>query len=335
MANTENPVRLLIQSNMVESLWKTLLQLVKEIATIRETVSYVVIEFGEEERIGINQSFSLRPRQKQVWVGIDSQARPPGEEIAVVRLQNLYSICLDRVGSLTTEEQELLQSYLAYCFLPLAAHRLNRAIAVSHFAQSLDGKIATHSGDSKWIGNPGNLLHAHRMRAICDGIMIGTRTLANDRPSLTVRLVHGENPRRIVISSSAKDFSSLVNSCMDPVLVLGSVEQISGKNLDYKYLPSSNGHISCEDILRCLYQEGILSVYVEGGAETTSNFLKDNMLDVMQLHLSPQIFGSGISGIKLPEIEEVKEAIKFEHFVFLPVGDSYMFVGEPQQKTEE
>lgn len=315
---------------MLNSLWRALLLLYKQLRTEQPSPSFVLLEFGEEEIVSINQSIPTQAGNKRLRIDLESASDPGSPSEAVARLRNLYTADIVQTGSLNLAEIELIQSYLAYCFLPLQAHRLQRAIAVSHFAQTLDGKIATQNGDSKWIGNPANLLHAHRMRALCDGIMIGTRTLSNDRPSLTVRLVEGDNPRRIVISSSAKDFSSLTDSCVERVLVLGSAASISGKHLDYKYLPSSNGHISCEDILRCLYQEGIQSVYIEGGAETTSNFLKDDMLDIMQFHLSPQIFGSGISGISLPEISQVKEAVRFKTFHFLPIGDSYMFVGEPE-----
>lgn len=317
--------------NMVDSLWKALVHLSTVVAARPEPIQYLMIGFGESEFISLNQTLPPSQGIRRLWLGLDQTAISPSDPtIAVIRTRHLYSIQIEHATSLTHEEQELLRSYLAYCLLPQVAHQKKRAIAVSHFAQSLDGKIATNSGDSKWIGSPENLLHAHRMRALCDGIMIGTRTLANDQPSLTVRHVHGQNPRRIVISSSARDFSSLTDSCGDPVLVLGTGPESSGQHLNYRSLPAQNGHISCKEILEYLYQENILSVYVEGGAETTSNFLRDGMLDVMQLHLSPQIFGSGISGISLPSIDEVREAVRFEHFTFLPVGDSYMFVGQPE-----
>ncbi|MEM7372351.1 MAG: RibD family protein [Bacteroidota bacterium] len=330
MENTEAYHTPLRQDQLLESLWRTLLLLKKRMRTVDVPPAYLMLEFGENEQLSFDTPLLPSVGSKQLWIGLSDQATPR-EDTACAQVDNLYSIRVSNIGTLSQQEWTLLQSYLAYCFLPLRAHRLQRAIAVSHFAQTLDGKIATQTGDSKWIGNPENLLHAHRMRALCDGIMIGTRTLSNDRPSLTVRLVQGDNPRRIVISSSARDFSSLINSCVDPVLVLGSEPKTSEKHLDYKYLPSSNGHISCEDILCCLHQEGIHSVYVEGGSETTSNFLKDQMLDVMQFHFSPQIFGSGISGIVLPEIAQVKEAVRFASFTFLQVGDSYMFVGEPER----
>lgn len=91
---------------------------------------------------------------------------------------------------------------------------------------------------------------------------------------------------------------------------------------------SSNGHIHGIDILKCLYEQGHDSVYIEGGAVTTSNFLRDRAIDIMQLHVSPQIFGSGISSITLPQIAKVQQAVRFAHSAFYMVGDGCMFVGE-------
>ena len=99
--------------------------------------------------------------------------------------------------------------------------RLGRAFAVSHFAQSLDGRIATLAGDSKRIGSPSNLVHAHRMRALSDGVLIGSRTLRRDRPRLTVRHVAGAQPARIVLASSDEGIDALAGIEGGPVYVVG------------------------------------------------------------------------------------------------------------------
>jgi diaminohydroxyphosphoribosylaminopyrimidine deaminase/5-amino-6-(5-phosphoribosylamino)uracil reductase len=248
-------------------------------------------------------------------------------------VENLFRIRELKTPALSRETQDLLSHYLPYCFLARHAHQLQRAVTVSHFAQSLDGRIATATGDSKWIGNNDNLIHAHRMRALCDGILIGKGTLESDQPSLTVRHVPGENPQRIVLGSKADDYSSLLNSCEKPIWVIGSKEDSSHPQIKFFCLsPSDNGcKPSCQEVLEFLYRQGIYSVYVEGGAFTTSRFLHQGMIDVMQLHYSPQVFGSGLLALQLPQIESVPEAVSFQSYAFLPVGDSMMFVGEPQR----
>jgi diaminohydroxyphosphoribosylaminopyrimidine deaminase/5-amino-6-(5-phosphoribosylamino)uracil reductase len=320
----------------MKRLWSHLLGVRKQVTEATEVVQAIAISPDSAAPILINPSLQ---QMEASWLVVLLNGAAPtlAAAVALVQTDQLYSILIHQPGTLTGAELSLLQEYLAYCLLPIAAKKKGRAMAISHFAQSLDGKIATNAWDSKWIGNPGNLTHAHRMRALCDGIMIGTRTLQHDQPSLTVRHVSGDNPRRVVISSSARDFSSLFRSAPDPVLVFscGEQDQVSGENLEYQQLPaSSDGKISCELILQQLFERGIYSVYIEGGAETTSNFLREEMIDILQLHISPRIFGSGISGIVLPEIIEVQECVSFEKFSFLPVGDTVMFVGEPRLKAD-
>ena len=185
-------------------------------------------------------------------------------------------------------------------------------------------------GDSRWIGNEENLNHAHRMRALCDAILIGKNTLKSDLPKLTVRRVEGRNPKRVVIGSANVDFSSLIECCPDPILVIGKdASKKKNGQLQYQCLEPSGGKIKSMDILHCLYQQGIKTVYIEGGAITTSGFLKDRAIDILQLHFSPFLFGSGKQGVVLPAISEVNESIRFQDFSYFPVGDTVMFVGQP------
>lgn len=254
-------------------------------------------------------------------------------ESAILQRKNLFSFDISSMGNWQTASLQFFANYLAYVFLPWEAQRLGRTVAVSHFAQSLDGRIATESGDSRWIGSDANLIHAHRMRALCEGILIGSGTLKMDQPALTVRHVPGENPQRIVLGSSRNgDFGSLKKSCPDVVWAIGDAQSREEVGVKYISLTSaSSGNLACETLLQELYKRGIHSVYIEGGAQTTSCFLEEGMIDILQLHISPQLLGSGISGIQLPEIQKITDSTRFAEFQFLPVGNSIMFVGEPQK----
>ncbi|RMG66651.1 MAG: RibD family protein [Bacteroidetes bacterium] len=309
------------------NIWEALLLLAKTLSSHGDPVPQAAIAWEPEPTVWLGDLPDPLP---PAALGIRWDAPTAPLTGAWAGPAHKFSLHWYQTGTLDAATRHFLDQYLPYALLHREAHVQGRAMAISHFAQSLDGKIATGSGDSRWIGNDENLIHAHRMRALCDGIMIGTRTLQSDQPSLTVRLVPGENPRRVVITSSARDFSSLFAACPEPVLVIGTGERVLGQNLEYQQLDAPEGRIACHDILRCLYERGICSVYIEGGAETTSNFLRERALDVVQLHLSPLLFGSGISGIRLPGIEEVREAVAFEPFTFLTVGDTVMFVGEPR-----
>lgn len=315
-----------------DKLWEALLLLRTHLIEYKGEVSFCTMQFGNNNKIGINKFLPKMPDSRQLFIPIHPKEAEIPEGMMGVEVVSKFQVNVHESHQLSLSEVQLLKLYLAYCLLPIQAHQQKRAISVSHFAQSLDGKIATNNGDSKWIGNDGNLLHAHRMRAICDGIMIGTGTLRSDNPSLTVRKVTGENPKRVVISSSNCDISSLLESCPDPVLVISSSDLSDTDQFQAVQIISSNGKIESKEILKCLYEQGICSVYIEGGSKTTSNFIYENAIDIIQLHISPQIFGSGISGMVLPEIDSVAQAIQFETFDFQAIGDTFMFVGEPKER---
>lgn len=306
-----------------QKLWKSLI-LLKEVidGSSQQELGYCYIS---EDKILIDDIpeilspdgvFVLLERQEQL---------PAGGNI--LRSKGFTKIETIQAASLSEESLEFLKKYLPYCFLSYHAKRLNRCIGVAHFAQSLDGKIATQTGDSRWIGNEENLIHAHRMRALCDGIIVGNNTVRNDRPQLTVRRVEGDNPQRIIIGASQVDLSSLMECSSDSILVVSNIATYQNQQVKHLRIPSDNCRINSLTLLQELYQKNIYSVYIEGGAMTTSNFLKDQAVDVLQLHIAPLLFGSGKQGISLPEITEVEQSQQFAEFDFYKIGDSVMFVG--------
>jgi riboflavin-specific deaminase-like protein len=223
----------------------------------------------------------------------------------------------------------MIELYVPYCLAATHARAMGRAFAVSHFAQSLDGRIATTGGDARWIGCDENQLHAHRMRALCDAILIGARTLRTDRPSLTVRHAEGDDPVRVVLGD-AGDVGCLEQAGPGAILVIGcrtGAGRPCSDQVEHVVLPSTDGRISTRAILEALYRNDILSVYIEGGAITTSRFLAEGNIDVLQLHISPMIIGPGVSAFTCPSIESVAESVRFGPHVYRSIGDGMMFVG--------
>src|SRR5262249_12636571 len=92
------------------------------------------------------------------------------------------------------ERKALIDLYLPVCSATAAA-----PITVGHLGESLDGFIATHTGESQWVTGPDNVVHMHRLRALCDAVVVGAGTVAADDPQLTTRLVPGPNPLRVVL----------------------------------------------------------------------------------------------------------------------------------------
>ena len=311
---------------MIARLWQLLLQLKKELSTFESPLTFC--HFRLDGTIAFNNFLSESEGSENVLVFLNHLGEPKPPNTAVFFIKNKFHLEVVDRGEIQEAEIKFLEAYLPYCFLSVYAQEGQRAITVAHFAQTLDGRIATTSGHSKWIGNQENLIHAHRMRALCDAILIGSKTLASDRPKLTVRLVPGEDPIRVILGTSTTDYSSLQKSSSKKIIVIGQPPTTTTSScVEYMSIPPHNGRVSGKVVLENLYQMGIHSVYLEGGPITTSNFIADSAIDIIQLHFSPLIFGSGRSAIVLPEIEQVNHGIQFNYFQFQPIGDSIMFVG--------
>ena len=314
---------------MEDQLWQLLLLLKREIAQYNAPITFCHLTL--DGTVCVNTFSSYTTSEPSILLTFDRALKPIPQNATVLFPTNKLELDVLAQGKLDNIALQFLEVYLPYCLFPIFAKARKSALTTAHFAQSLDGRIATLNGHSKWIGNEENLIHAHRMRALSDAILIGTGTLTNDQPRLTVRLVPGENPLRVVLGKPVdkKAYSCLETSCSKRILAIGTEKSTLNGQIDYKQLKvSKNGRIDSNQVNKLLFQQGIYSVYLEGGAITTSNFIKDKAVDVLQLHFSPLIFGSGISSIVLPEIEEVRNAIQFDTFQFQKVGDTMMFVGQ-------
>lgn len=231
---------------------------------------------------------------------------------------------------LKDEYSNFLIIYLPYCFASLKAKLRKRTVAIAHFAQTLDGRIATENGNSKWIGNQENLVHAHRMRALCDGVLIGSGTLKRDNPKLNVRHVSGKNPSKIVVGNGDHDYTSLQGEAK--VFNIHSESNVENNGVEMILVDEKDGILNCGTMLKRLFENGINTIYIEGGSYTSSTFLNQNVLDIIQLHIAPIIAGTGIPGFSLTPIKSLDEAITFESFEYFRIGDEMMFTGLVKQK---
>ena len=304
-------------------LWDGILNLKSSISEYNNSIAFCYLNLNNGA-VAINENLS--DRTNQLLLIFKKEIAIPDKQLAIRIVDNRQLLFFNE-DQLASETKLFLQQYLPYCFLSILAKEKERAIVVAHFAQTLDGKIATENGDSKWIGNKENLQHAHRMRALCKGVAVGSKTLEIDAPKLTVRHVRGTDPVRIIIGNPPPVFDSLLESSTAAIHVFCSKDLAKLPNINYHYLSSEDGMICPKEILQKLYRLNIFSVYIEGGASTTSYFFEKRAIDILQLHIAPILFGSGTNGIQLPIINKVKEGKLFDQYSFLPVGDSMMFTG--------
>ena len=312
------------------SCWRTLTLLADRVRSGAGPLTGCALLIGDDPQVSLTPAVVPDGDGWLVSVILDAAAEEelppasPGESRYV--LEDL--IVLRRIvdGLLPPAAAAMLELYLPYCFAAAHARRAGRTFAVSHFAQSLDGRIATNAGDARWIGCPENRTHAHRMRALCDAIMIGAQTLRADRPALTVRHAEGSDPIRIVIGEAC-DPECLEQAGPGAIVLIGGDGGRDSPQVGRLRLPSVGGRISTTSILEALYRNDILSVYIEGGATTTSAFLADRNIDILQLHISPMIIGPGVNSFSGPAIESIEESVRFDRHVYRAIGDGMMFVG--------
>lgn len=246
---------------------------------------------------------------------------------------NIYNeklfICFDEL------DEDLIDYAKLYLPLLLAKYiSIDKPFVIAHFAQTLDGKIATVSGKSKWISNDENLDHAHRLRAMADGVLVGGSTIKEDLPQLTVRRVTGNNPCRIFWCNSIDDFSSYSSEGTTTYLIRSKKNGIENKNGIEHVILYENEDNPIEEVLVQLKKMDIHSIFVEGGSYTISKFNNAKAIDQIQIHIAPILFGSGKSGIVFEAIDDVRDALEFEGD-FMKSQGHVMFNGRPIYKNKK
>ena len=199
-------------------------------------------------------------------------------------------------------------------FGPLQTGAVDDMVVVGQVGQSLDGRIATTTGHSKYINGPAGLTHLHRLRALVDAVVVGVGTALADDPQLTVRRVAGPQPARVVIDPNGRLLASAKLFASDGVrrlLVTAEGTRCAPPaGVEILALPTNDKHIAPRTILAALADCGMRRVLIEGGADTVSRFLAAGCLDRLHVVVAPIILGSGRASFTLPAIERADQALR-------------------------
>jgi len=174
---------------------------------------------------------------------------------------------------------------------------------LGRLAQSLDGRIATANGRSFWIGGEQDRLHTHRLRALCDAVLVGAGTIAADDPQLTTRLCPGPSPVRVVIDTDRRlgpGFRVFSDGGPTLLLVGAAGPARLGQAEALELTRARHGGLDPASVLAALAARGLRRVLVEGGGVTLSRFLAAGALDRLHLTLAPLLLGAGVPGFTLP-----------------------------------
>ncbi len=195
----------------------------------------------------------------------------------------------------------------------LERHRGKASFVIGQLGQSLDGRIATPTGASKYINGQEALRHLHRIRAKVDAVVIGVGTAIADDPRLTTRHVDGPNPVRVVIDPHGRlpGTLAMLRDGVAPVLVITCAERTVPETAEQLVLPcDGTGHIAPAAIVGALAECRLRRLLIEGGAETLARFLNASAIDELHLMVAPIVLGSGKTGLNLAPIREVGEAMR-------------------------
>jgi diaminohydroxyphosphoribosylaminopyrimidine deaminase / 5-amino-6-(5-phosphoribosylamino)uracil reductase len=216
-------------------------------------------------------------------------------------------------------------------YLPICSATADHPITLGHLGQSLDGFIATHAGESRFVTGQENILHLHRLRALCDAVIVGAGTVAADDPQLTTRLVDGPNPLRVVIDPARRldahykifsdDEAETLYVCAKSLVKAGERRFGGAVIAGIDAHPDGSASVDVAALMGLLRARGCSRTFVEGGGVTVSMFLEANLLDRLHVAIAPLIIGDGRPAIRLPARALLGDCHRPGYRVFRMGGD--------------
>ena len=257
-----------------------------------------------------SKKITYKPRQKNYSVK---------KIISKKELLYTYDSSLEKISStnfhLNSDLKILMESYLQIIF-----NKSKYPYIFGHLAQTLDGYIATESGESKYISSIDNLEHLHMLRAISDVVLVGSNTVKFDNPKLTTRLVKGPNPMRVVIDKN----DTIKNSCnllknkdRKGFKIVSDKLKPNDKNIFS--LPLKKDEFRITDIIFLLKSLGNKIIFIEGGGNIISHFYRKKFLNRLHLCISPILIGRGISSFIIDKNVKINEA-KIKKISYIKMG---------------
>ncbi len=215
-------------------------------------------------------------------------------------------------------------------------------------AQTLDGRLATSGGDSKWITDEFARKSAHQLRLKYDAVLVGRKTLNNDDPKLSIRMnvvPKGKIPYRIVVGNPQKmKLKSFIFNDEHPektiiITTKSDYEKCSKKTISFfenskievMKVSSFRGGVNFREALMNLGMLGITSVLVEGGKSIISSFINQKIFDRFTIYIAPKLIGNGHNIFDNKGIKKISDAVEFKDMKFTILKNQIVFEGHPKE----
>ncbi len=235
------------------------------------------------------------------------------------------------VGILEKECQRLNEAFCKYILK-------KEPFVILKVAATLDGKLATRNGESKWISGEASRRFVHKLRDQVDGVLVGIGTILKDDPQLTARIKGGRNPYRIVLDSRLKipEEAKVIGTSPSKAIIATTefapkdkIEKLEKRGVQVLILDSQEGKINLKSCLSKLGEIGMMSLLVEGGSQINGSFLDEGLIDKLFFFLSPKLIGDhqalGIFGGR--GVSSLEEAIALKGMKARRVGEDILLEG--------
>ena len=263
---------------------------------------------------------------------IDPNPRVSGEGINTLRKRGIKVV----TGVLKDEAMKLNEAFIKHISsgIPFVTLKI---------AQTLDGKIATVTGESKWITGEKARKEGHRLRDQNDAILVGINTVLRDDPSLTARVPGGRDPIRVIVDSTLRTpLGSRVivqrSRAKTIIATLGQapakkIKQLEGLGVDVIVVKSSKGRVDLKDLVRKLGKMDIMSILIEGGAEINASALQAGIVDKVVLFVAPLLMTGKDSLCSIGGMSPTKlsRAIRLGSVTSRVIGQDLMIEGYIQK----
>jgi len=237
-------------------------------------------------------------------------------------------------GDGAAESSRMLEGYIKH-------RRTGIPFVIAKYAASLDGRIASASGDSRWVSGPQTLEWAHRVRPTLDAIVVGSNTVVIDDPHLTAR-PHGttegaHQPLRVVVDSRGRtpDEAAVLQGASPTLIATTALspelwrERMRGPGTEVLVLPERDGHVDLDALLRELGRRGALTVLFEGGGILLGSLFDARLVDRVHAVIAPMIIGAGAAPAAVAGrgAQRMADAVRLRDVRVERLGEDVLFDG--------